>query len=505
MFHAPTGDLQTDGAFVMPTHNGIWNMSWIRQTGSGRCHPRPAWLVLAALFSSLLPGPVLALSQFMPPRANDRIAIVAPHPDDEVLATGGLIQQAVAVGAQVKVIYLTNGDHNQANFRFFSRHQHVVPDILTLGEQRRSEALDAMQLLGLTPENLTFLGYPDWWTMRLWQDYWDDDTVLYNNATDSTDVPYPENYGYRHTYRADSVIDDLYEVLHEFKPTRVFVTHPYDTNLDHRATANFVQLALLQLNAEGIRPSLSFYIVHFANWPTPLQYRPTLALEAPPTLRGDDAWLALPLTREQVDRKYHATLTNLTQVATQRSFLTAFTRANEIFANARTPAIPLLPAQAKLDWTKAVHLRALMVLPAQSGYETNGVAVLPSTTAATSLERIDLLRQEDALIVQINSRNLNGRQGGVRLCLFGGKQDIDFTSLPKVQINITPDGRLSVAADHEAVEDSGVTITNAATHMILRVPLKLLGGADIDYLFTSALAYFGAAITADTAWHLLRL
>src|SRR5690349_21163552 len=35
------------------------------------------------------------------PRPGDRILIVAPHPDDEALAAGGLIQRAMAHGARV--------------------------------------------------------------------------------------------------------------------------------------------------------------------------------------------------------------------------------------------------------------------------------------------------------------------------------------------------------------------------------------------------------------------
>jgi len=37
------------------------------------------------------------------------------------------------------------------------------------------------------------------------------------------------------------------------------------------------------------------------------------------------------------------------------------------------------------------------------------------------------------------------------------------------------------------------------------VPLKLLGGTDLDHLFTAAVAYLGPQIANDTAWHLLRL
>jgi hypothetical protein len=41
---------------------------------------------------------------------NERILIIAPHPDDEVLACGGLIQQALALGDSVWVVYVTAGD-----------------------------------------------------------------------------------------------------------------------------------------------------------------------------------------------------------------------------------------------------------------------------------------------------------------------------------------------------------------------------------------------------------
>ena len=36
--------------------------------------------------------------------------IIAPHPDDESLASGGLIQRAVAAGARVRVLFLPHGE-----------------------------------------------------------------------------------------------------------------------------------------------------------------------------------------------------------------------------------------------------------------------------------------------------------------------------------------------------------------------------------------------------------
>src|SRR5215471_1540498 len=39
-----------------------------------------------------------------------RLLVVAPHPDDETLGAGGLIQRVHATGGSVKVVYLTDGD-----------------------------------------------------------------------------------------------------------------------------------------------------------------------------------------------------------------------------------------------------------------------------------------------------------------------------------------------------------------------------------------------------------
>ena len=50
--------------------------------------------------------------------AGAKIAVLAPHPDDESLGTGGLIQQALAAGAEVRVIFVTDGDNNPWPQRF---------------------------------------------------------------------------------------------------------------------------------------------------------------------------------------------------------------------------------------------------------------------------------------------------------------------------------------------------------------------------------------------------
>jgi LmbE family N-acetylglucosaminyl deacetylase len=42
--------------------------------------------------------------------AQSRLMVIAPHPDDESLACGIVLQRAVRAGARVRVIYATDGD-----------------------------------------------------------------------------------------------------------------------------------------------------------------------------------------------------------------------------------------------------------------------------------------------------------------------------------------------------------------------------------------------------------
>jgi hypothetical protein len=45
-------------------------------------------------------------------KPDDRILVIVPHPDDDILSTAGTIQQALEMGIPVKVVFFTNGDYN---------------------------------------------------------------------------------------------------------------------------------------------------------------------------------------------------------------------------------------------------------------------------------------------------------------------------------------------------------------------------------------------------------
>ena len=94
--------------------------------------------------------------------SSSRLLIFAPHPDDESLACGTLLQNAVAAGAAVLVIYVTDGENNPWPQRYLSRRWQLnAADRQGWAKLRRREALAALQVLGVSPENARFLGWPD--------------------------------------------------------------------------------------------------------------------------------------------------------------------------------------------------------------------------------------------------------------------------------------------------------------------------------------------------------
>ena len=81
------------------------------------------------------------------------LVVVAPHPDDEVLACGGLIAEHAARGGQVRVIAVTDGEAS-----------HPESDTWTaraLAGQRRLESERGLRSLGVEASCVTRLGYPD--------------------------------------------------------------------------------------------------------------------------------------------------------------------------------------------------------------------------------------------------------------------------------------------------------------------------------------------------------
>ena len=74
-----------------------------------------------------------------------RLLVIAPHPDDEVLGAGGLMQRVHATGGAVRVVYLTDGEgYPEGVMESDHTLKPTVKDYLGYGKQRRREARNAL-------------------------------------------------------------------------------------------------------------------------------------------------------------------------------------------------------------------------------------------------------------------------------------------------------------------------------------------------------------------------
>ena len=116
------------------------------------CRPGAAATLDSAVDSSAVPPIDSATS----------LLVVSPHPDDETLCCGGVIQRVAHAGGRVAVVWLTSGD--AARIDLILRGRSLFPSTAVaheLGEQRMGEARAATMRLGVAASGQLFLGYPD--------------------------------------------------------------------------------------------------------------------------------------------------------------------------------------------------------------------------------------------------------------------------------------------------------------------------------------------------------
>jgi LmbE family N-acetylglucosaminyl deacetylase len=284
------------------------------------------------------------------PKASDRILILAPHTDDETLATGGLIQQAIPAKATIKVVIVTNGD----GFRYGAERLFKVVKVSPqqyreLGERRQRESLLAIRYLGLRPDQVTFLGYPDAGTMKMWLNNWAADR-LYTARTGVDHSPYPNSMRHNAPYCGRVLLDDIKTVITQFKPTIIVCSHPNDDHPDHDALYAYTTAALYELGLLD-RVQVLMALVHRGDWPLPQGVYKKKKLTPPAALSDlGMRWEVLPLTAAQTQRKYEAIAKYRSQTAVMGRFMLSFARANELFCQLPVDYLPIVPpGTIKLD------------------------------------------------------------------------------------------------------------------------------------------------------------
>ena len=272
-----------------------------------------------------------------------RLLVVAPHCDDETISSGGLIREVLARGGQVRVVLVTNGDGSFTGTMVeFHKLYPSTRDYLRAGYARQQESLNAMQSLGVPPEDVIFLGYPDRGILPLWEKFWDNSAPYHSPFTKLTQSPYERTYNSQAVYSGHSLLSDLRSILEDFQPDAVVAPHPNDTHPDHWATGAFTALAV-SMQEERTRPRLLLYLVHLGDYPLPRGYLPFAPLLPPLRLvNSTSTWGKVTLTDEFVEQKGNAVELYKSQLHLLGNFLRSFARQNELFCQLDHSPVPQL-------------------------------------------------------------------------------------------------------------------------------------------------------------------
>jgi LmbE family N-acetylglucosaminyl deacetylase len=262
------------------------------------------------------------------PATTERLLVVAPHPDDETLCCAGYMQRALASGAQVYVVWITGGDGFELDAVLVEHHlRERGKGLERLGRQRLGEARAAALRLGVPPDHLYMLGYPDRGVRRLLLDHMA--MPLRSPYTGVSAVPYPEALSPGAAYEGRNLERDLGAVLDRVQPTRVLAATPLDLHPDHAASG---ELTTRLLAARDQLPALRYWIVHAGrSWPRPRAWRPDLPL-LPPQHAAALQWRRFELTPAERQVKLEALRAHRSQMEVMSGFLLGFVRANELFS-----------------------------------------------------------------------------------------------------------------------------------------------------------------------------
>ncbi|BFI96413.1 MAG: hypothetical protein RSP_19230 [Rhodanobacter sp.] len=162
--------------------------------------------------------------------AQTRLLVVAPHPDDETIANGLLIQRVREAGGAVRVLLLTDGDNNPWPQRWLERRWSIgSAERERWGRRRRAECEEALRRLGLPSSALQPLRWPDMGVLgRLLQP-------------------------------GQSALGELATVLADFAPSLIALPALDDRHPDHGTAHVLVRQALARLDG---RASMLVYRLH---------------------------------------------------------------------------------------------------------------------------------------------------------------------------------------------------------------------------------------------------
>ncbi len=241
-------------------------------------------------------------------RPGAALMVLAPHPDDESLAAGGLIQRALAYRVPVSVVFVSDGENNPWPQRVLERRIRVGPrQRAAWGVRRTAEGDAALRVLGAGDVRVHRLGWPDGgvtWKLL-------DDTA--------------------------SMLTRMRELVTHEQPTLLVLPDLVDRHPDHSAMHVLMEMVFQGMPKQA-RPDCLGYLLHGRSRP------------------GVPRRAVFTLTDEELARKREAIEAHASQTALARTRLLRFATDSETFVAGLDchdrigPGLPWLPFKALHPW-----------------------------------------------------------------------------------------------------------------------------------------------------------
>jgi LmbE family N-acetylglucosaminyl deacetylase len=420
---------------------------------------------------------------------DDRVLILAAHPDDEVLGAGGVIQRARDAGARVQVACYTNGDHNELAFIVYEkRFTFRTGEFLYMGEIRKSETIKALSSLGLPLQDMIFLGYPDFGTMTILTQFWQTSKPYRNMMTRISKVAYSDTLSPGAPYVGESILKDLKTIINNFQPTKIFVPHPADTNRDHQSLYLFTRISLWDLEGKLIQPEIYPYLIHVVGWPKPRGHHPDMFLKPPAQLSGI-SWKQLILSDKEAKVKQRLVGFYKSEIEYNPPYLYTYARKNELFGDF---------SEISLKDKVADHIVWQSVVVYQDSLEEKNI----KEKDKQSLTGLFYAIQGKDLMIKLDLRRKFDKNLGITINLLGYNKITDFAAMPKISVIIGFLG-MRIRNKGRTFAVAGARLKFEGRALVINLPLTALGAP--EQILTRVRTRTANFPLEASAWRILKI
>lgn len=202
------------------------------------------------------------------------IVVVGAHPDDAVRACGGVMLRALSRGARVTVVAVTDGA------ALFGKDG--IPDGPRTARARKAEQVRALKTLGVSRDDVVFLGFPDGGIAKLRHRHRTERSAAYFCPWLHADRTGDTSRVHGTEFTGSSLLHALAARVVISQPTHLFTHADVDKHPDHRGVTWFVKWAITELLNMGLlvrSPAVYEYLTYLRGmaWPPPGRSVPVAA------------------------------------------------------------------------------------------------------------------------------------------------------------------------------------------------------------------------------------